>query len=110
MRKTRASRVIELASLQQTASAMQAELDERRSEAVQAVRTGRRLTAERDRLAEALRQAEQERAAAQEEVEAVESHLLEAAEQQHHSGEQAPALKGMRVLYVGGRTSLVPRV
>lgn len=77
----------------------------------EAQRQARRLEAERQGFSEELRRSQEQRDAALEEAEAAESHLLDILELgARDRGTAAPRarLQGVRVLYVGGRTSLVP--
>lgn len=72
-----------------------------------AQRCSRRLEAEVERLRGELRRVEGERDAAAEEADAAEAHLLDLL--RGDAGAETPSsLHGVHVLYIGGRTSLVP--
>ncbi len=97
-----------VASSHQAVLAIQSELEEEQSRREATERKLRRLEAENEALRGRLRKSGAERDAALEETAAAEAHLLEVLHLQDDGCARCPSLDGIRVLYVGGRTSLVP--
>lgn len=102
----------EVASLCETGVELRRLIEEGKVRREDAERGARRLDVQRARLVEELREVERQRNAAQEEAEAAEAHLINVLDLPEDGGvftdRSDETLEGLRVLYVGGRTSLVP--
>lgn len=98
----------ELAASERAFQALEGELLVRREAHDELDRQLRRFEGDRRDLLARIRKTEDERDAALEETVAAEAHLLDLLQLEDDPCAGCPALDGVRVLYVGGRTSLVP--